>query len=56
MKIGALCAGYGGLELAIAQAGLDAELGWYCEIDEHASRVMAHRFPGVPNLGDHGLG
>lgn len=31
-------------------------LGWECvalsEIDTHASMVLAHRYPGIPNLGD----
>jgi DNA (cytosine-5)-methyltransferase 1 len=31
-------------------------LGWECvalsEIDSHASTVLSHRYPGVPNLGD----
>ncbi len=31
-------------------------LGWECvalsEIDPHASMVLSHRYPGVPNLGD----
>lgn len=31
-------------------------LGWepvaFCEVDEFASAVLAHRWPGVPNLGD----
>jgi site-specific DNA-cytosine methylase len=31
-------------------------LGWtpvaFAEVDPHASAVLAHRWPGVPNLGD----
>lgn len=51
MKLGSLCTGIGGLDLAV-EAGLGAELAWCAEIDPAASAVLAHRFPGVPNLGD----
>lgn len=50
-RIGALCAGYAGLDMAV-QAVLGGELVWYAEKDPAASKVLAHRFPGVPNLGD----
>ncbi len=52
MKVGALCAGYGGLELGLSLAGLDVEVTYYAEIDKHAAQVMAHHHPDVPNLGD----
>jgi DNA (cytosine-5)-methyltransferase 1 len=52
MKVGAMCAGYGGLELGLSLAGLEVELTWYAEIDKHAAQVMAHHHPDVPNLGD----
>jgi DNA (cytosine-5)-methyltransferase 1 len=53
VRVGALFAGYGGLELALAGAlDGDLELVWYCEIEPAACRVMAHRFPGAVNLGD----
>ncbi len=50
-RIGSLCTGYGGLDLAV-QAVLGAQLAWYAETDRHACTVLAHRFPGVDNLGD----
>jgi site-specific DNA-cytosine methylase len=50
-RVGALCAGYGGLELAL-QGVMDVKLAWYAEIDPAAAKVLALRFPGVPNLGD----
>lgn len=50
--VAALCAGYGGLELGLAHAGIDHTLAWYAEIDPHASTVMAHHHPDAPNLGD----
>jgi DNA (cytosine-5)-methyltransferase 1 len=52
VKVAALCAGYGGLELGLQHAGVDVELVWYAETDRHASQVMAHHHPRVPNLGD----
>jgi DNA (cytosine-5)-methyltransferase 1 len=54
MKINAaeLCAGYGGLTLGLAAAGLPVNLAWYAENDSAASTVMAAHHPGVPNLGD----
>ena len=52
MKVGALCAGYGGLELGLTLAGIEHELAWWSETDPHASKVMAHHHPDTPNLGD----
>jgi len=51
LKVGSLFAGYGGLSLAVEQR-FDAELAWYSEFDEAPSKVMAHHWPDVPNLGD----
>tara|TARA_Y100001949_G_scaffold175698_1_gene186225 strand:- start:30151 stop:30969 length:819 start_codon:yes stop_codon:yes gene_type:complete len=51
MRVGALCAGYGGLELGLHLAGIDTDLVWVAETDKHASVVLDARF-GVPNLGD----
>jgi DNA (cytosine-5)-methyltransferase 1 len=52
VKVAALCAGYGGLEMGLAMAGVDVDLAWYAEIDAHAASVMAHHHPDAPNLGD----
>lgn len=51
MRIGSLFSGAGGLDLAV-QAVFGGEVVWHAEIDKAASKVLAHRFPGVPNLGD----
>ena len=51
MRIGSLFAGVGGLDLAV-QAVFGGEHAWVSEIDPAASKVLAYRFPGVPNLGD----
>lgn len=50
-RVGSLCTGYGGLDLAV-EAVLGGHLAWYAETDRHAQTVLAHRFPGVANLGD----
>lgn len=48
LRTAELCAGYGGLSLAIG----DRHPAWAAEIDPHASKVLARRFPCTPNLGD----
>ena len=51
LKIGALFAGYGGLDLAVSSV-LDAQPAWFSEFDKGPSKILAHRFPNVPNHGD----
>lgn len=46
-----LCTGYAGLDAAVAEV-LGGELAYVADIDPDASRLLAHRFPEVPNLGD----
>jgi len=50
MKIGSLCTGYGGLDIAV-EAFFIAEMVWCAEIDKQASELIATRF-NKPNLGD----
>lgn len=50
-RIGELCAGYGGLSMAVTSV-LGGELAWVADNDPGAATVLAHRHPGVPNLGD----
>lgn len=50
-RIGSLCTGYGGLDLAV-EAVLGGRLCWYAETDRHAQTVLKERWPGVVNLGD----
>lgn len=50
MKIGSLCTGYGGLDMAV-EAYFDAEMVWCAEIDKYASQLIEQRF-NKPNLGD----
>lgn len=51
MAIMELCAGYGGLGLAV-EALMDDEVTVVAEVHKAACAVMAHRFPDAPNLGD----
>jgi DNA (cytosine-5)-methyltransferase 1 len=50
-RIGSTCSGYEGLGSAV-QSVLGGELAWVADNDPDASKLLAHRFPGVPNLGD----
>jgi len=50
MKVAALFAGIGGLEHGLREAGHETVMT--CEIWEPAVRVLAARFPGVPNAPD----
>lgn len=51
MRIGSLCSGYGGLDLAV-EAHYGATPAWFCEFDAAPSRILAHHWPNVPNHGD----
>jgi DNA (cytosine-5)-methyltransferase 1 len=51
MRIGSLFSGASGLDRAVEEV-FGGEVVWHSEIDKAASKVLAHRFPGVPNLGD----
>lgn len=50
-RIGELFAGYGGLGMGV-QAVFGGEMAWYSEIDKGALKILTHRFPDVPNVGD----
>ncbi|MDT5024684.1 MAG: (cytosine-5)-methyltransferase 1 [Micromonosporaceae bacterium] len=50
-RIGSLCTGYGGLDLAVL-AVLGGHLAWVADNDPAASGLLATRWPDVPNLGD----
>ena len=50
-RIGSLFSGAGALDLAVEQV-FGGRTVWHCEIDEAASKVLAKRWPGVPNLKD----
>jgi len=50
LKIGSLCTGYGGLDMAV-EAYFQAETIWTCEFDKHASKVIEKRID-KPNYGN----
>ena len=51
MKIGSLCSGYGGLDMAVAQH-FDGEVVWFAENDKNCSKLLNHHWPDIPNFGD----
>ncbi|MYS22061.1 DNA cytosine methyltransferase [Streptomyces sp. DvalAA-14] len=51
LRIGSLCTGYGGLDMAV-QAVIGGSLAWVADNDPGAAAILAHHHPGVPNLGD----
>lgn len=51
MKIGSLFSGYGGLDIAVS-AVTGAEVVWHCEWDDGPSKILEHKFPGIPNFHD----
>ena len=50
LKIGSLCTGYGGLDLAVEEQ-FNAETVWCAEFDKYASQVIEQRF-NIPNYGN----
>jgi len=52
MRLGSLFTGYGGLDMAVESATGGATPAWFCEFDAAPSRILAHHWPDVPNLGD----
>lgn len=55
--IGSLFSGTGGLDhgttgALLAHGARSVRVAWVADIDPGASRILAHRYPGVPNLGD----
>ncbi|MBF6411236.1 DNA (cytosine-5-)-methyltransferase [Nocardia farcinica] len=51
-RIGSLFSGAGGLDLAALALFPGSSMAWHSEVDTAASRVLAHHWPSVPNLGD----
>lgn len=50
-RIGSLCSGYGGLDMAV-QATFGGTLAWVADPDPGAAAILAYRHPEVANLGD----
>lgn len=52
LTVVSLCTGYGGLEMGLALAGVRGRLVAVADPDPAASKLLAVRYPGTPNLGD----
>lgn len=52
MKLGSLFSGYGGLDQAVHAAFGDVETAWVSDFDIGPNKILSHRFPDIPNLGD----
>lgn len=50
LRVGSLCSGYGGLDLAVEEV-FGARTLWHAEVDANASKVLSSRW-SVPNHGD----
>lgn len=52
LRVGSLCTGYGGIELAAGEVFGGVDLRWVADNDPDCVTILQKRFPGVPNLGD----
>ena len=52
LRIGSLFSGYGGLDLAFRSVFPDSETAWLSDVEPGPRKILARRFPNVPNLGD----
>jgi DNA (cytosine-5)-methyltransferase 1 len=61
-RIGSLCTGYGGLDLAV-QAVFGGTVAWHCQYEppdkdgredknQYAAQILTHHWPKIPNHGD----
>ncbi|MFB6700237.1 DNA cytosine methyltransferase [Streptomyces rubiginosohelvolus] len=55
-RIGSLCSGYGGLDLAVEEV-FGGSVAWHCQYDpddpaQEAAGILRHHLPHVPNHGD----
>lgn len=51
LRIGSLCSGFGGLEMAV-QSAFGGQTVFHADPDPGASKILAHHWPETPNLGD----
>lgn len=51
MKLGSLCTGYGGLDMAVSRV-FNAETVWVSDNDPKVSQWLSEKLPELPNLGD----
>jgi len=51
LRVGSLCTGYGGLDMAIATV-FGGRPVWCADNDRHVTSLLHVRYPNLPNLGD----
>lgn len=51
VRIGSLCSGYRGLDMAIEQV-FGGTTAWVSDVDAGANKILAHHWPTTPNIGD----
>jgi DNA (cytosine-5)-methyltransferase 1 len=51
LRIGSLCTGYGGLDMAVTTL-FGGRLVWCADNDRYVATLLDTRYPDVPNLGD----
>lgn len=51
IKLGEICAGYGGLGLGLGLLA-DVDTRWVADVDAGPSRILARHWPDAPNLED----
>ena len=52
LTIGSLFSGYLGLDIGVRAGFPGAREVWVSDVDKGANKILAHRAPDVPNLGD----
>ena len=52
LAIGSLFSGYLGLDLGVRSVFPGAREAWVSDVDKGANKILAHRAPDAPNLGD----
>lgn len=52
LTVGSLFTGYGGYLLALKSIFPEVRVQWVSDKDKSVNKVLAHRYPDVPNLGD----
>lgn len=51
IRIGSLCSGYRGLDMAVEEV-FGGTTAWVSDIDPGANKILAHHWPATPNIGD----
>ena len=52
IRVGSICTGYGGLEMAVETVFGPTDLRFVSDVDDDVNTLLANYYPNVPNLGD----